>query len=92
MTENIKGDDPRLYQRRSVVWHTSDEDCGPDVGISVGTGDGMIYAGEFPGSVRWGLCIYPLQGDKIIISKDVDEDQARNFIEWLGFNLKEVVE
>jgi len=79
----------RMYERGLVVWHTSDPDSGgPDVGISVGTGDKMIYAGEGEGSRCWGMYIYPQKGERIVISHDVDTEQAREFIEWLGLNLK----
>ncbi len=80
----------RMYKRGVVVWHTSDpEGGGPDVGISVGTGDKMIYAGEAQGSRCWGMYIYLQQGERIVISHDVDTEQAREFIEWLSLNLKD---
>lgn len=37
----------------AVTWHLSDEDCGPDVGISIGLGDGcMLWIGEISKD-RW---------------------------------------
>lgn len=39
------------YERGSVLWHCSEEDGGPDVGIQVGLGGGWaIYMGEMPNS------------------------------------------
>ena len=39
------------YDRGSVVWHSSEEDGGPDVGIQIGLGHGFsLYAGEVSNS------------------------------------------
>lgn len=33
-------------ERGQIVWHSSDEDGGPDVGAAIGTGNGEIWVGE----------------------------------------------
>lgn len=40
--------DDEMTERGFVTWHSSDEDSGPDVGISIGLGRdrGMIWIGE----------------------------------------------
>lgn len=42
-----KSDGGPGYERGSVLWHSSEEDGGPDVGIQVGLGAGWsLYMGE----------------------------------------------
>lgn len=74
-----------MFRLGSVLWHTSDpEGGGPDVGISVGTGDCCIYAGEVPGlKGGWSLVIYTPSGRENI-AETVNREQARDFIERLG--------
>lgn len=55
--------DSQLYERGRLVAHTSDDGGIPDVGLSVGLGDGkMLYAGERPSRLGWCLCIYSQTG------------------------------
>ncbi|MEO1687862.1 MAG: hypothetical protein AAFU61_08155 [Pseudomonadota bacterium] len=57
--------DARPYQRGVTTAHSSDESGMPDVGISVGLGDGsMLYVGERPG--RAGFCIAIFLQDRAI--------------------------
>lgn len=78
-----------LMQRGNVAWHSSDEDGGPDVGISVGLGAEMIYAGEVPGMTGpWSLVIYTGK-DRRDIAQTVDQEAARDLIEKIGGIAKE---
>lgn len=43
----MSGREPDIATRGLVVWHSSGEDMGPDVGISVGLGNGRsLWCGE----------------------------------------------
>ncbi|NBE05946.1 hypothetical protein [Paragemmobacter ruber] len=79
-------DDPQFMQVGNVVWHSSDEDMGPDVGISVGLGDAMLYAGEVPGLAGgWSLVIYPDGSEeRLDIAETVEPDEARALIDRLA--------
>lgn len=78
-----------LYGLGSVTWHSSGEDAGPDVGISVGLGKSMLFVGEVPGQVGgWSMAIYPLEGERIDIAETVRPDAARDLIEKLGVMLR----
>lgn len=45
-------------ERGAVTWHSSDEDSGPDVGLSMGLGDGkLLWVGEVPDRNGWCLAI-----------------------------------
>ncbi|WP_395543416.1 hypothetical protein [Neotabrizicola sp. sgz301269] len=76
-----------MYQSGETVWHSSGDDAGPDVGISVGLGDAALFAGELPepdGSIGWGLAIYPQDGERITIARSVDAFKAREMIEAIA--------
>ncbi|MEL6219293.1 MAG: hypothetical protein AAFR79_12645 [Pseudomonadota bacterium] len=56
---DLERGDARLYERGLTVAHSSDGEGLPDVGQSVGLGDGrMLYVGERPGRPGWCICIY----------------------------------
>jgi hypothetical protein len=66
-----------------VVWHSSEEDGGPDVGITVGLGDGkMLWVGERSGREGdgMGLLVY---GDKSIDANASlgEYDEIRDLVE-----------
>ncbi len=79
-------DGETMYEAGVVAWHSSDEDGGgPDVGISVGLGGMMLYAGEAPGlKGPWSLVLYPTSGDRIVIAETVEQEAARDMIDMLG--------
>jgi hypothetical protein len=83
-----------MYRLGEVVWHVSEEGGLPDVGISVGLGDAMLYAGEVPGAgVPRCLVIYPMTGERQLVAHlvpDGDDDPARDLIERLGQLLRPV--
>ncbi|NII59806.1 hypothetical protein [Sphingomonas aerolata] len=72
-----------MTQPGYVVWHSSEEDGGPDVGITVGLGDGkMLWVGERSGREGdgMGLLVY---GDKSIDANASlgEYDEIRDLIE-----------
>ncbi len=81
-------DDRLLYERGVVIWHTSEEGGGPDVGISVGLGDGsMLYAGDLPDPAGHGLKLY-MRKDSVLIASHIDPEAGRDLIERLGVILR----
>lgn len=87
MTDQIALDsrDDRLYERGFSVAHSSADDGFPDVGKSIGLGDGrMVYCGERPGQDGWSLCIYSRTDPTINIASGVDHDAAFEMIDLLG--------
>lgn len=86
MTEN-----DFLYERGNTCWHSSAEDGGPDVGISLGLGGAMLYVGEVPGvtsTTGWSMAVYPLQGDRIDIAPSVNAEEGRALLERLALLLR----
>jgi len=99
MTENI-GEDKTVG---FVTWHSSDEDAGPDVGVSVYLGpDDRLYCGEisrnlfeehrgdefYDGDGGWFLVRY--NPDATIIAKIGEPDNGKEFIEQVGIWLRAV--
>lgn len=85
MSEVLKNE---MYERGKLVEHTSNPGGFPDVGISVGLGNGtMLYAGEIPGPKNrgWSISIYTKMG-RIDIASDINNDkqQAVDFIERIS--------
>lgn len=78
-----------MTARGNIAWHSSDDDGGPDVGISVGLGDGrMLYAGDVSGQLGpWSLCIYTTDG-RIDIGGPVDPEAARDMIEAIAATIR----
>ncbi len=81
-------DDPSSA-RGEVTWHSSDEDSGPDVGLSIGLGDGrVLYVGEVskdmadrsdaPDDLGWHLVLYP---EAESFASFHDAEKAREFFE-----------
>lgn len=72
-----------------VVWHSTDEESGPDVGITVGLGEniGSLWLGEistklyeesggperFDSEFGWFLIFYPTAGDPQVLMKSGGE-------------------
>ena len=80
----ITSDSPRFYDLGMLVSHSSDEGGLPDVGISVGLGDGwMMFAGEVPGEPGWMLTLYG-QAERRDIAHITDADAARSLIERIA--------
>lgn len=69
---DLQDDDPRLYEVGFLCAHSSDEDGCADVGLSVGLGGAMLFAGEVPEKPDWSLAIYPETAG----SNRVDEPEA----------------
>jgi hypothetical protein len=65
-----------------VTWHSSEEDGGPDVGLSLGLGDGaMLWVGE--GSDSPLQIIHYGKNHYTVIGRCLDEDAGRTLIEAL---------
>lgn len=95
MNEFVEAEDTTIG---GVTWHSSDEDSGPDVGISVYLGpDDRLWCGEisrslfdeangaehFPDDI--GRFIVRYQGKEAkLIAKCADELEAREFIEQIA--------
>lgn len=95
----ITVDDPRLTEAGFLCWHSSDPDGGPDVGISMGLGQGrMLWAGEISRSRHaeggeevaalgcdggWWILLYGSL-EVTIVGKAVDAESAREMIEAIG--------
>ena len=91
----------QMADRGRVTWHSSGEDEGPDVGISLGLGGSrMLWAGEITDrrhgtggpavaalgdSGGWWLMMYP---DGEVIARFVDAEMAGVFFDLLRENLK----
>lgn len=83
-----------MYDAGKTTWHSSDEDSGPDVGLSLGLGDGkMLWIGEIVqqryedggesaaalgSSDGWWLMIYP---EGRLLAKFTDTETARDYFE-----------
>lgn len=80
-----------------ITWHSSEEDGGPDVGISVYLGDGRrLWCGEIPrrlfdecGGSEWfandvGRFLVYYDPQPRLLAKVGDYDQAREFIDVLA--------
>lgn len=74
-----------MYNLGVPVAHSSDEGGMPDVGMSLGLGGKMLYAGEIPGKDRpgWWLVIYPKEGEREIIGS-VIYDKASALMDALS--------
>lgn len=85
-----------------VTWHCSEEDGGPDVGISVYLGPHCrLWCGEisktafeeldgpkhFDGDGGWFIVLY--NPEPTLVAKCADPDDARSFIEQVAFWLRE---
>lgn len=71
-------------ERGAVTWYSSDEDSGPDVGLSMGLGNGeFLWVGELPGKSGWHLAIYHSTAGREDIAQFVDAETARTFFEAL---------
>ncbi|MBR1122085.1 hypothetical protein JQ628_11215 [Bradyrhizobium lablabi] len=95
MSETIDREDTSIG---GVTWHCSDEDSGPDVGISVYLGpDDRLWCGEvsrqlFDGADGqkhyrddYGWFIVRYRGkETILLAKCAGEEAAREFIEQIG--------
>lgn len=69
----IHDNDKRMYERGLPVAHSSDGEGMPDVGTSLGLGNGaMLYLGERPDAPGWSLCIYRIDGPTIDIATGID--------------------
>lgn len=80
------------YERGKIVWHSTGEDEGPVVGMSLGLGDGRaMWVGEITRSAwqgggeavaalgsdgGWWLMVYP---DHQPLAKFADAEMAQNF-------------
>lgn len=87
-----------------VVWHSSEEEGPPDVGLSVGLGDaGILWAGEISDRAYcdagedaqrlglaggWWLALYA-EGGTRVLGKLVDEEAAHELIDTLGAALRQ---
>lgn len=95
--EIVTSDDPALYERGNVVWHSTEDGGLPDVGISVGLGDGrMLYAGEVADATlaqagadfadapsSWALVIFG-QNSTNVIAHCPCSDAAQQFVEEIA--------
>lgn len=87
-----------LYDRGHVAWHSSDEHSGPDVGLSIGLGDGrMLWVGEMSRTKHgetdgasvlgdaggWWIILYG-QNESTVVAKCVDAYSARTMCDWLA--------
>lgn len=82
-----------------ITWHSTDEDSGPDVGISVIVGENdRLWCGEisralfddqngpehFPDDMGWFLVRYGPNNDTKLIAKFSDQYAAQEFIEEIA--------
>lgn len=83
-------------ERGRVVWHCSDDDGGPDVGLSIGLGNGRsLWVGEITHDAYengdadarslgnengWWLMVYP---DRMPLAKFANVEAAREFFDEL---------
>lgn len=87
-----------------VTWHSSDEDSGPDVGLSVYLGDNdRLWCGEiskhlferckgaesFDSDFGWFLVRFAPNNETNLIAKFSDAYQAREFFEQIAFWVRE---
>lgn len=86
-----------LSLRGEVNWHSSDEDSGPDLGMSVGIGNGKwLYVGEISRDLHdeggeeaaalgddmgWWLVLYP---EQIVMGRFVGQTEAQTFVDNLS--------
>lgn len=72
-----------MVQPGFVVWHSSEEDGGPDVGITVGLGDGkMLWIGERSGREGDGMGLLVYGDQAIDANASLGEyDEIRDLIE-----------
>ena len=71
-------------ERGEVTWHSSDGDSGPDVGLSMGLGDGkLLWVGEVPDRDGWCLAIYhpDSSGGREDLARFDDAESARVFFD-----------
>jgi hypothetical protein len=88
-----RAEEAEMHRMGNVCWHSSDEDSGPDVGISVGLGDAMLFVGEVPGLFGgWSMCVYLASGDRLDIAETVNGDEARVLVEILALKMRLVAE
>jgi hypothetical protein len=87
-----------------VQWHSSDEDSGPDVGISIGLGHGrMLWCGEISrqrhadagkeaaalgDDFGWWIILYGPPGETRVIAKCLNCYDARDMIEHLAVAMR----
>lgn len=77
----------------AVAWHSSDEGGGPDVGLSIGLGDGkLLWVGETPDHDGWRLAIYhPAgRGGREDLAQFDDAESGRTFFEELEALVRKV--
>jgi hypothetical protein len=69
-------DEAYQYGFGNVTNHSSDEGGVYDVGIGLGLGDGMLFAGEVPGlRGPWSLVFYPAdEGERIDYSESIERE------------------
>lgn len=65
-----------MCQAGLTVNHSTDEVGAPDVGLSVGLGDGKaLFVGDLPEPFSVGLCIYTGKG-RLLIADRVDREMG----------------
>lgn len=80
-----------IFERGQMAYHSDIDGAGPDVGISIGLGGAMIYAGEVPDMPGpWSLAIYTPQG-RTDIGGPVEKDAAVEMVEAIAAALKAVL-
>lgn len=71
-------------ERGVVTWHCTAPDSGPDVGLSMGLGDGkLLWVGEVPDRDGWCLAIYrpASSGGREDLGTFDDAESARVFFD-----------
>jgi hypothetical protein len=87
-------EEARMTELGRIAWHSSDEDSGPDVGVSLGLGNGsMLWVGEISRALHseggegvaalgndagWWAVLYP---DQTVLARFVDSCAAQEFID-----------
>lgn len=88
-------------ERGKITWHCSEEDGGPDVGLSLGLGDNRVLwvgaitkaawseGGEdvaaLGGATGWWLILYT--PESTVLGKLVNAEQAQDFIERMAVTI-----
>ena len=85
----LDGNSPELYAPGLLCAHSSDDSGLGDVGISVGLdGESMLFAGEIPDCEDWAMVIYPMEGERSVLLREVDPEGARELIEAVAMAIR----
>ena len=79
-------DNDQLYENGLTTWHSSEEDGGPDVGLSLGLG-GLVslFVGDMPGKKSWHMALFfKAGGGPLSFAKVTDAEAVREAMDYLA--------